>query len=66
MRTIKASALTDKHFGKIVSVGDHPQRRRLFGASIGITLVRLWWNSLDPCQAVELDTDITIHDGGGG
>ncbi|HEY9410383.1 MAG TPA: hypothetical protein VIP77_12445 [Jiangellaceae bacterium] len=66
MRTIKARALTEDHFGQIVSCAQQPEPRALAGLTRGLTFTTLYWAPPASGTTVEPDDEVTIHDGGGG
>lgn len=67
MRTLKASALTDKHFGELVSCDPQPEPRRLAGLMTGVTFVGLFWAGPEHVMTpLEPDDEVWIHDEDGG
>jgi hypothetical protein len=68
MRTIKARALTEDHFGQLVSCAQQPEPRPLAGLTRGLTFTTLWWPAALSRRGttVEPDDEVTIHDKDGG
>ncbi|HEY9351648.1 MAG TPA: hypothetical protein VIP28_00295 [Nocardioides sp.] len=62
MRTIKARALTEKHFGELVSCDEQPEPRPLAGLTRGLTFTSLFWPPPADKTTVEPDDEVTIHD----
>lgn len=66
MRTIKARALTEDHFGLLVSCDEQPEPRPLVNLTRGLTFTTLWWPAPAAGTTVEPDDEVTIHDEDGG
>lgn len=66
MRTIKARALTEHHFGQLVSCAKQPEPRPLAGLTRGLTFTTLFWTPPADKTTVEPDDEVTIHDEDGG
>ncbi|HEY9354558.1 MAG TPA: hypothetical protein VIP28_14945 [Nocardioides sp.] len=66
MRTIKARALTEDHFGLLVSCDQQPEPRPLAGLNRGLTFTTLFWTPPAIPTTVEPDDEVTIHAKDGG
>lgn len=66
MRTIKARALTEDHFGQLVSCAKQPEPRPLVALTRGLTFTTLFWPPPADGTTVEPDDEVTIHDESGG
>lgn len=64
MRTIKARALTEDHFGQLVSCAKQPEPRPLVALTRGLTFTTLFWPLPTKSATVEPDDEVTIHDDG--